>query len=502
MRVLFLLTLSLTLAACGGDGGSSPPPTNAAPVFTSAAAASIAENAAAAFYTATASDADGDPISFSISGGVDNARFAITPAGALSFASPPDFERPNDSNADNIYEVTLRASDGRSATSLNLRVTVTDVTENFRVRRVAVGLNQPLFVTGRGDGTNRIFIVEKGGQIEILNLDTGLLNTTPFLDISTTIVSDGERGLLGMALAPDFRTSGLFFVYVTNAAGDTEVRSYRVSSTNADQADLLTQNVVLSAAQPPATNHKAGWIGFGPDGFLYIATGDGGGSNDQFGNAQNLTTLLGKILRIDISRDDFASDPLRDYAIPAGNPFASGGGRPEIYAYGLRNPFRASFDRQTGALYVGDVGQNAVEEIDLIRPAEAGLNFCWPILEGTRTNQSGSTTGCTPPIAEYQHGSGPLQGNSVTGGYVYRGPVEALQGEYLFADFVSDNVWSIPVSSITQGSTLATTAFSVRTAAFAPDAGQLQSIASFGEDDPGNLFIVTISGDIFRLERQ
>ena len=494
---------AFVLAACTGGGGSpNPPPTNSAPVFSSSATANAAENAAGVIYTAVAADPDGNAVTFTLAGGADQARFAITATGALSFTVAPDFENPSDSNRDNIYEVTIRASDGAATSSLNLRVTVTDVTDNFRLRRVASGLNQPLFLLGRGDGSNRVFIVEKAGQVEILNLATGLLNTTPFLDIRTEIDPSGEQGLLGMALAPDFATSRTFYVHLNNLNGDSEIRRYRTQTANPDLADLSTGDVIFTATQPNASNHKGGWIGFGPDNLLYIALGDGGGGNDPFGNGQNVNSLLAKILRIDPSSDGFPTDPLRDYAIPAANPFAVSGGAPETLAYGLRNPFRASFDDATGNLFIGDVGQNAIEEVSLIRPGDAGLNFGWPILEGTRVNQTGSTAGMTPPIAEYGHGTGPTQGNSITGGYVYRGPVEALQGQYVFADFVSDNVWSIPAASVAQGTTIASSAFAVQTAAFAPDLGTMDNIASFGEDDAGNLYIIGIDGEIFQMQEQ
>ncbi|MDZ7628684.1 MAG: PQQ-dependent sugar dehydrogenase [Parvularculaceae bacterium] len=504
MRQAFMAVLvsGCAVTACSSGDSSAPPPTNSAPVFSSAATASVLENAAGVFYTAAASDPDGSAVTFSLSGGADQARFAITGAGALSFVAAPDFENPQDSNRDNIYEATIRASDGTATSSLNLRVTVTDVTEAFRVRRVASGLNQPLYALGRGDGSNRIFILEKGGQVEILNLTTGLLNPTPFLDVTASISPAGEQGLLGMALAPDFASSGVFYVHVNNLAGDTEVRRYRTQTANPDLADTSTGDVIFFADQPAANNHKGGWIGFGPDNLLYIALGDGGGSNDPFANGQNVNSLLGKMLRINPATDGFPADPLRDYAIPSGNPFATSGGAPEILAYGLRNPFRASFDRQTGNLFIGDVGQGAIEEISLIRPGDSGLNFGWPILEGTRVNMAGSTAGMTPPIAEYAHGTGPLQGNSVTGGYVYRGPVEALQGQYVFADFVSDNVWSFAAASAAQGTTIASSAFSVQTSAFAPDLGTLDSISSFGEDDAGNLYVLGIDGEVFQLQEQ
>jgi hypothetical protein len=502
MRIYPVAALAIAAAACsGGDnGGGNPPPANSAPVFSSPATANAAENSAGVVYTATAADPEGSAVTFSLSGGADQAQFSITGAGALSFAAAPDFENPQDQNRDNVYEVTIRASDGAASSTLALRVTVTDVAEAFRVRRVASGLNQPLFLLGRGDGTNRVFVLEKAGQVEILNLATGLLNPTPFLDMTSSVSASGEQGLLGMALAPDFATSGVFYVHVNNLSGDTEIRRYRRQTANPDLADTATMDVIFFADQPAATNHKGGWIGFGPDNFLYIALGDGGGSNDPFGNGQNVNSLLGKILRIDPSTDSFPSDPSRDYAIPATNPFATSGGAPETLAYGLRNPFRASFDRTTGNLYIGDVGEGAIEEIDLIRPGDRGLNFGWPILEGTRVNQTGSTAGMTPPIAEYAHGSGPREGNSVTGGYVHRGSVDALLGQYVFADFVSDNIWSIPASSVAQGTTIASSAFMIRTGAFAPDLGTMDSIASFGEDDAGNLYVIGIDGEVFQVQ--
>ncbi len=502
LRIIVGCTVAAAAAACSSGGGPTPPPANGAPVFSSPATASAAENVAGAVYTAAATDPDGNAVTFSLSGGADQARFSIAGAGVLSFAAPPDFENPQDSNRDNIYEVTIRASDGTATSSLNLRVTVTDVTDAFRLRRVASALNQPLFLLGRGDGSNRVFIVEKGGQVEILNLTTGLLNTTPFIDLASVIDPAGEQGLLGMALAPDFATSRRFYVHLNNLNGDTEIRRYTAQAANPDLADTSSADVIFTATQPAATNHKGGWIGFGPDNLLYIALGDGGGGNDPFGNGQNVNSLLAKILRIDPSSDSFPSDALRDYAIPPANPFATSGGAPETLAYGLRNPFRASFDRATGNLFIGDVGQDAIEEISLIRPGDAGLNFGWPVLEGTRVNQAGSTAGMTPPIAEYGHGSGTRQGNSVTGGYVYRGPVEALQGQYVFADFISDNVWSIPAASAAQGTTIASSAFAIQTAAFAPDLGTVDSIASFGEDDQGNLYVVGVDGEVFQLQEQ
>lgn len=483
-------------------GGAAYAQTNSAPVFTPGRTASVVENTTRRIVRPVASDPDGDAVTITIENTADGRLFRLDSSGWLRFAAPADFEAPQDGDRNNVYVVRMRASDGAASRTKSYNITVTDVAEGtgLRVRRVAVGLAQPLFLLGRGDGTNRVFIVEKGGQVEILNLSTGLLNSTPFLDVSASISTAGEQGLLGMALAPDFATSGVFYVHVNSTSGDTEIRLYRTQTANRDLADLSSGDVIFFADQPAANNHKGGWIGFGPDNLLHIALGDGGGSNDPFGNGQNRNSLLGKMLRIDPSADGFPADARRDYRIPAGNPFAGGGGAPEILAWGLRNPFRASFDRQTGDLFIGDVGQDAIEEISLIRPGETGLNFGWPILEGTRVNQTGSTAGMTPPVAEYGHGSGPRQGNSVAGGYVYRGPIASLRNQYVFGDFISDQIWSVSAATVSQGQTIASGAFRIRTTEFAPDLGVIDGITSFGEDAAGNLYILGIDGEVFRIE--
>lgn len=483
---------------CGDD--DDPPPMNGdntAPNFTSPETASVEENTLGTFYTATASDADGDPLTFSIDGGADEALFSIADDGALSFISPPDFENPEDADADNVYEVTIEVSDGAATAALDLAVTVTDLAEDFVVRRVTNASSAPLSLVGRSDGN--VFVGEREGVIRILDPSTGSFNATPFLDISASVGTAGEGGLLGLALAPDYDVSGTFYVHITNSVGDTEIRRYQASFADPDIADAGSGDVILTVTQP-ATNHNGGWIGFDQDGLLYIALGDGGGAGDPFGNGQDTDTLLGAILRIDPSFDDFPGDPDRDYAIPTDNPFSFGGGAPEIWAYGLRNPFRASFDRDTDDLYIGDVGQDTLEEVDLVEPDDGGLNFGWPIREGTQSFSGADDPDFTPPIAEYGHGSGPREGGSITGGFVYRGPVSSLQGQYIFADFVSDNIWSFPVSAVAQGSTLSSDSFILQNAAFTPDAGVLEGVVGFGEDVDANLYILTIGGSIFVIE--
>ncbi len=494
----------LLAASCGGGGGDTLTPgnpgSNRAPSFSSAATASVAENNSGTVYTATATDPDGNPLSYTLSGGADQADFQISSGGALSFVSSPDFEAPADANGDNVYQVNIQVSDGTATATLSLSITVTNGSnDNFRVRRVATGLSTALFVAPVPDGSGRIYVVQQSGRIRIVTPGSGSIAADPFLDVSTIINTSGERGLLGFATAPDFATSGVFYIYMTNSTGTNEVRRYTTIAGNRDRADGASGDVILSIPHPGFSNHNGGWIGFGPDGMLYVASGDGGGGGDPNGNAQNRNVLLGKMLRIDVGSDAFPADAARDYAIPSGNPFAGSGGAPEIWALGLRNPFRNSFDPTSGLLLIGDVGQNAIEEIDLMRASDGGANFGWNLREGTQGFNGGANSGSfTAPVAEYGHGNGPTQGGSVTGGYVYRGPVEALRGHYFFGDFVRGNIWSLPLSSLIPGQTVPSSAFTIRS--FTPTAGTIDNVASFGIDQSNNLYIVDYDGEIFVIE--
>ncbi|ATE67558.1 cadherin domain-containing protein [Rhizorhabdus dicambivorans] len=489
------------LAACGGGGSSGGGGSaNRAPSFTSGTTASVAENSSGTVYTAAATDPDGNSLTYSLVGGPDRNAFQISASGALSFVSSPDFEAPADANGDNVYQVDIQASDGSLTATLSLSITVTNGgNDAFRVRRAGTGFVQPVFVAPVPDNSGRVFVVQRGGLVRILNPATGAVAAQPFLDVSGIIASDGERGLLGFATAPDFANSGAFFIYMTNSAGTNEVRRYTASAGNRDVADPASGDIILSMPHPGFSNHNGGWIGFGPDNLLYVATGDGGGAGDPNGNAQNRNSLLGKILRIDVRSDGFSSDPARDYAIPPGNPFASSGGAPELWALGLRNPFRNSFDPVSGFLLIGDVGQGAVEEIDLMRPTDGGANFGWNLREGSQAYNGGANSSAfTPPVAEYGHGSGPTQGNTVTGGHVYRGPVEGLRGHYVFGDFISGNIWSIPLSRFVLGQTVPASQFTIRNPA--PNAGTIGMPVSFGVDQSGNLYIVDFDGEIFVIE--
>lgn len=311
-----------------------------------------------------------------------------------------------------------------------------------------------------GDG----FVVEQRGSIVRVSTRDGRAIRTPFIDISSRVVSGGERGLLGLALDPTFATSGVFFLHYSKAPhGETIIARYRTASSG--QGEPASERVILKVPQP-YTNHNGGQIRFGPDGYLYIALGDGGSAGDPAGYAQDRGSLLGKILRLDVRGENATA-----YRIPPDNPFRAPGERPEVFALGLRNPWRFSFDRDTGALWAGDVGQNAWEEVDVV---SRGGNYGWNILEGTacfKPRQGCPTLGLTPPIHTYPH----TEGRSVTGGFVYRGKdIPTLRGRYVFGDFVSGTIWSIALDGGGR-----------RVALESP----LQ-ISSFGEDPAGELYVV------------
>lgn len=376
--------------------------------------------------------------------------------------------------------------------------------------RVASGLARPIFVTHAPGDPSRLFVIEKQGRIRIIK--NGALLTTPFLDIDSITTggttASSEQGLLGLAFHPNYQTNGKFYVYYTSVAGagDDTVAEYTVSA-NPDVANP-TGNVMLSV-DDPQTNHNGGWMDFGPDGYLYIAIGDGGNANDQGtghtepgGNAQDLTKLLGKMLRIDVNSDDFPGDTTKNYAIPPSNPFVGIAGADEILHFGLRNPWRDSFDRATGDLVIADVGQGALEEIDFIAAGTpGGLNFGWRCYEGTNTLNFDSVCNgrvFTPPIWVYDHTAGKC---SMTGGYIYRGcAIPDLDGAYFFADYCSDQIWTFQYSPST-----GVTSYTERTAQLAPGGGlAITDITSFGQDYYGELYIcdqgtTASNGEIYKI---
>jgi glucose/arabinose dehydrogenase len=363
--------------------------------------------------------------------------------------------------------------------------------------RVAAGLTLPLFVTAPPGDTTRLFIVEQhtgtDANIKILNLSSGIVNATPFLTIHG-VSTGNEQGLLGMAFHPAYATNGYFYVNFTNSAGTTVIQRYTVSA-NPDVADPNSAYAIVSITQP-YSNHNGGWIAFGPDGYLYVGMGDGGSEGDPQDRAQNLNELLGKILRIDVNSDAFPGDPNTNYAIPPSNPFVGRPGNDAIWAYGLRNPWRNSFDRLTGDLYIADVGQGAWEEVDFQSAASLGGENCgWDCYEG---NAPYDPNDCTPftlkvfPIYTYDHGGSRC---AITGGYVYRGSrICDLQGTYFFADYCAAQIWSFRYD----GTNL--TDFRDRTAQLDPPGSlAINSITSFGEDAAGELYICDQGGEIFKI---
>lgn len=511
-----LVAACVLAGSCGGGGGSSPPATspptspptgpNAPPTFTSGGVVAVQENMVGVVYRPLATDPEGAALTYGATiGGPDAARFVMNPVTReVRFAVQPNFEAPADAGANNIYDISFTVSDGSNTTTQAVAITVTNVANGFRVRRIATGLAAPIYVAGLPDGTGRIVVVERAGRIRVMDPSTGAINPTDFLNIVGQVATDGEKALAAIAFSPNFIADRTFYiVFNPSSSNTTEIRQYKSLTTNLAQADPTSSNPIFSIPQEPFSNHKGGFLAFDLAGRLLIGLGDGGSGGDPNGNALNADRLLGKILRIDPATDAFPADDTRDYSIPAGNPFATAGGAPEIFALGVRNPFRGSVDPVTGDAFIGDVGQDAIEEVDRI-PANASgvLNYGWNRREGSQPYNGGANSSAfTLPVTEYAHGATTIQGNSITGGVVYRGPIEDLQGLYLFADYISGNIWSLPISNMNVGAVTPASAFTVRNAAFAPDVGSIAGLVAFGTDNAANVYLVNINnGSVFRLE--
>ncbi|MFN8481793.1 MAG: PQQ-dependent sugar dehydrogenase [Anaerolineae bacterium] len=459
MRFLFTLALlvaMLLVAACSAGSGTSPGPTPA-PAQVSPAAQARSE-------PSIAPTSPPSPLPTAA------APRAIAPAATVAAARPT-------APAPAAAAKTAPTASATAAPAPTFDPKATTI----RLERVVSGLQNPTAIANAGDGSNRLFILEKGGVIRIVK--DGAVLPQPFLDITNLVYSTGtEQGLLGLAFAPDYATSGLFYVYYIAQDRNSTLARYKVSA-DPNRADPASAEVIFTAQQPSLPNHKGGELTFGPDGYLYLGLGDGGGAGDPLKNAQNLSSPLGKLLRFDV-RGSSA------YAIPTDNPFKDRkDARPEIWAYGLRNPWRFSFDRATGDLYIADVGQNLWEEINVQpRASKGGENYGWNVMEGAHCFPPDSqcqTRGFVPPVAEYNHSEG---GCSVTGGYVYRGKAQpALTGAYIFGDYCSGKFWALS-----------------RT----PDKGWQRTLltqatvspSSFGEDEAGELYVVGLNqGELYRI---
>jgi glucose/arabinose dehydrogenase len=393
-------------------------------------------------------------------GGPDGSNRGTTSSPGPTAASPtPGGSTPSP-------DETTPAPGGRVAVSL---------------RPVADGLEAPVAVAHAGDGSGRLYVVEQAGRVRVLEPD-GSLRAEPYLDISERVGSGGERGLLGLAFHPEFPQDDRLFVNYTETDGDTVIASFRG---DAESADPGSEEALIRVDQP-FPNHNGGQVAFGPDGLLYLGLGDGGGGGDPFGNGQRTDTLLGKILRIDVD----ARTGGRPYVVPPDNPFAGGdGGRPEIWATGLRNPWRFSFDRETGDLFIGDVGQEEWEEIDVFASGTgAGANLGWNVMEGSHCYEAETCDrgGLVLPVAEYDHS----QGCAVVGGHVYRGRRwPALAGSYLYGDACSGFVWTMEARAAVGGRGRPRRVL---------DTDLL--ISSFGEDEAGELYVTDLAGGIYRVE--
>jgi glucose/arabinose dehydrogenase len=386
------------------------------------------------------------------------------------------------------------------ACALLTAATVGPAAAQLDTRLVAGGLSQPVFATAPlADG--RLFVVEKGGTIKVVQGGS----SSNFLAFG--VATAGEQGLLGLAFDPGYGDSGSagfrrFFVnYIDPNTGDTVIASYRRSAANPSLADPASRQEVLRFDQPDGlNNHKAGWIGFKPGdaNHLYIATGDGGGGNDPLNAGQRLDTPLGKILRIDVNRDDFDADPNRNYGVPADNPFVgTAGALPEIWAYGLRNPWRSSFDRASGNFWIADVGQGAREEVNFVAAASpGGQNFGWRVREGSIATPGvggPDQPGFASPLLDYARSFG----QSITGGYVVRDAgLPTLSGSYVFGDFVNGRVWAIGASGAPTTMAAATELTALLDAG---SGGPIANIASFGEGANGELYIIDYAGKVVQV---
>lgn len=347
---------------------------------------------------------------------------------------------------------------------------------NISLKSVITGLSQPMQFINAGDGTSRIFIPQKAGVIKVFDKNFNNLGT--FLTV-TNIQSGGEQGLLSMCFHPQYKTNGLFFVYYTNISGDLEVARYQVSN-DVNVANVASKKIVITIPHPTNSNHNGGTLRFGKDGYLYLSTGDGGGGGDPNNNAQNTNVLLGKILRFNVNISE--NPPF--YSIPSGNPFGN-----EILAYGLRNPFRWNFDRLTGDMWIGDVGQNAFEEINRSHRDSLATNYGWRCYEG---NNPYNTTGCGAisnyrfPVVAYPN---PSVGSSIIGGTVYRGEIfNSMKGYYFGVDFYSGKLFKIKFDSLTYSYNISSQIISPNT------------ISDFGETEDGELFVTSLNGNIYRVQ--
>lgn len=357
---------------------------------------------------------------------------------------------------------------------------------------LAKGFERPVWVGAPGSVKGKLWVMEQEGKVWIVDLKTGEKGSEPFLDIKKDVTrKSNEQGLLGLAFAPDFDKTGRYYVNFTENGGDSRVM--RFVTKDGRTTDVSKGETILEYKQPFG-NHNGGWLDFGPDGYLYVATGDGGAANDPKNLAQDMESMLGKVLRLDVSVE-------KGYVVPKDNPYLRvKGAKPEIVASGLRNPWRCSFDRKTGDFWIGDVGQNAWEEINFVKKGDLmEKNFGWRLREGDIETPNKDVGGGKPknhvePVYVYKHGGGGTEGVSVTGGYVYwGGKIGGFEGRYIFADFQNPRIWSFELRGGKASG------FKDHTEELQPEGGKIKLISAFGEDAEGELYLVDHTGPIYRI---
>lgn len=503
-KTICVLGTCLGLLACDGSSKSAND-INHAPVITSTANLSVPENTSNVL-TILASDADGDTLNYSLSGGADQALFNInSTSGALYFILAPDYEAPADSDSNNSYVLQVSVDDGVNTATQTITVNVTDLNEGvyglltrpsnvscsipnppptsstFTLTRVFSGLsfNDPVALRQSPTNPDRWYVVEQRGVIQtFLSNDNSAIE---FVNLTDRVVNNGEMGLLGLAFHPDYANNHYVYVYYSSDATGLQSIISRFTATSETELDINSEHIIMVVDQP-FENHNGGNILFGPDGYLYIGLGDGGSGGDPNDYAQNINSLLGKMLRIDV--DNPANGD--QYSSPSDNPYVGIAGRDEIFALGLRNPWRWSFDRVTDNLIAGDVGQGEWEEIDII---VNGGNYGWRCYEGNAVYNTSS--GCNDnyifPIHTYDH----TVGFSVTGGYVYRGSIASLYGKYIFSDYGTGPIWVMddPYGSPSVSELISNTTTNS------------MFVSSFAEDANGELYVVSYGdGHIYRID--
>ncbi|MET3713655.1 hypothetical protein ABIC65_004390 [Sphingomonas trueperi] len=471
---------ALLLAGCSGSGGSNatptptpaPSPAQRPPSFSSGTATSVVENVTGAVYQAAASDPEGDPITYSIAGGADAARFAISGAGQLSFVAPPNYDLPVDADRNNVYEVQIGASDGKATTTLALAVTVTNSKEGIAVRRVASGFVDPVAIAPIS--ASLLLVAEKAGAVYQVNPQTAQKS------LLVRIANVGGVGVVAIAAAPDYATSGTFFAMYASESGALVVHRFLRNPAGPIVPDNYGPIFVAWTSQYAG----GGWLGFDAAGTLLAATGDAGGTSDPAGSAQDGASLLGKLVRITPNPDPYAGAAPRFFLV-------------STVAKGLHRPNGGSL--LGNSLLIADRGQDLAEEINLFATGATAVNFGWPFKEGTRAAIANPPSGLTDPVLEYYRSTGLRTGQAVIGGGMGPSGVASLRGQYVFGD-AGGAIFTINANLLAPGTTGTAEMVERRDADFAPDVGSLTRPLAITPGPGATLFILDAGGDIFRVD--